>query len=150
MRSVLVNRVDEFLKILSYDKGEWRDFWKRLKRRFKPLLDGYEKCIGIDWWALENIRRMDLDRFRRDWEKFGSELRRRAGYEIRTRSEELQLSKQDFSVMLISGFGTRECCVVDGKKEKVILVDVFAVWREDLSKLPEVVLWCVRNFRGEG
>ena len=150
MRSVLVNRVDEFLKILSYDKGEWREFWERMKRRFNPLLHGYEECTGLDWRALENIRRMDLDRFRRDWEEAGAELRRRAGYEIRTRSEELQLSKRDFSVMLFSGFGTRECCVVEGKREKVILVDVFAVWKDGLSKLPEVVLRCVRNFRGEG
>ena len=151
MRSIVRNAVDEFLGILRYDKTEWKDFWKRLKKRFSPLLDGYEECVERACEKLERIRRMDLDRFRRFWEERGKEIKSSLAYEIRRRAGELKLSREDFVVFLISGVGSEGICVVDGKKEKVILVDVFAFWMEgNVDHIPEAVLKTVKGMREEG
>jgi hypothetical protein len=148
MRSILKNHVDDFLKILQFDKARWKDFWERLKKRYSPLLDGYEECAGNVEEKLGKIRRMDLDRFRRVWEESKPDLKKKAGYELRIRADELELSRSDFTVFLFSGVGDKECCVISGKFEKVIMIDVFAVWMKGkLSNLHEVVLECVRNFR---
>ncbi len=152
MRSVLENHVDDFLRILSYDKSEWEGFWKRLKKRFSPLLDEYERAVGEDFYEiLRSVRRMDLDRFRRYWIDRKRDLKRRTGVLIRSRAEELELGKADFVVFLFFGGGALDHVVVQGKREKVIMVDVFKFWKEGkLEDLPSLIIEIVEKFRRSG
>lgn len=152
MRSILENHVDDFLKILSYDKSEWKDFWERLKRRFKPLLDEYERAVGENFYdVLRSVRRMDLDKFRRYWIDRKRYLKRRSGELIRSKAKELDLRKADFVVFLFFGAGVKDYVVVQGKREKVIMVDVFKFWKDGtVEDLPNFVLEIVENFRRSG
>ena len=152
MRSVLENHVDDFLRILSYDKSEWVDFWKKLKKRFNPLLDEYEKVVGSGFHdVLRSVRRMDLDRFRREWADRKRELKHRAGVLIRSKSEELGLKRADFVVFLFFGGGVVDHVIVEGKRESVIMVDVFKIWKDgNLEKLPDFILEFAENFRRSG
>ncbi len=152
MRSILENHVDDFLQILSHDKCEWENFWKKLKKRFNPLLDEYENVVGDEFYkALKSIKRMDLDRFKREWLKKKRELKRRTGILIRSRSKELDLKRADFVVFLFFGAGIVDHVVVKGKRENVIMVDVFKFWKEKkLEDLPESILKFSENFRSGG
>ncbi len=154
MRSILKNRVDEFLKILEHDKGEWFSFWKRYKRRLGKLLDEYEKLHGLSDDSvkdiLESLERRVLDRFRRFWEERKRILKEKTAYELRMRSKELDLSKADFVVFLIGALSISDWTIVDGEREKVILVDVLKLWRDSrIDDLPNVVLDAVEDFRSE-
>ncbi len=152
MRSILENHVDDFLRILSYDKSEWRNFWEKMKRRFKPLLDEYEKVVGGDFYGvLKSVRRMDLDRFRRYWMDRKKYLKHRMGVLIRSREKDFELRKADFVVFLFFGGGVLDHAVVRGKRESVIMVDVFKFWKDGtIEDLPDRIIKIVEKFRRSG
>ncbi len=152
MRSVIENHVEDFLRILSYDKSEWKEFWKKMKRRFHPLLDEYERELGVSGGeCLKSIRRMDLDRFRREWPDSKRDLKKRIGYELRSKSEEVKLNLEDFVVFLFSGMGKRDYVIVRGKKENVFMFDAFKFWMNGrLEELPSSILDAIRDFRESG
>ncbi len=152
MRSVIRNRLDEFLEILKYDKTEWYDFWKNYRRKFGPLVIEYERLHSLTADSIEEIlwslERRSLDRLKRTWQSRKLNEKKRVSYELRKRASELGLSKRDFVVFLFGGLGISPWDVVKGLKEYVILVDILYLWeRGKLENLPEIVLEAVLDFR---
>lgn len=146
MRSIVENHVEDFLEILTYEKRFWYDFWRQL--HFKPITDNYEKHFTDFGSLLGALSRDELTEFSHDFEAYKEDLRNSIPIFIRSHSKDLQLSKSDFVIFLIAGPGVKDWVVVDGKGEKVIVVDVFSAWRKGkLRKLPELVYQAAVHFR---
>lgn len=152
MRSILQNKFDEFLEILQYDKTQWHEFWEKYRSRYGPIIPSYERLHGLDREKikklLEGFSRPFLDRLKQEWEKMRFEGKRRVAFRLRERADELELSNEDFVVFLFGGLGIATFSVVDGIKEKVVLIDLVKVWKDGrLNKLDDVVLESVKRFR---
>ncbi len=152
MRSIIRNHLEEFLEILEYDKTKWFDFWRSYRKRYGPIVPNYERAHSLTDSEIERIlkgfERRFLDRLKRAWESTRFEEKKRISYELRIRSEELSLSREDFVVFLFGGLGLSPWTFVDGLKEKVVLVDVVHAWKEgELGNLPSLVLKAVEEFR---
>ena len=152
MRSVLHNKLEEFLKILERDKTEWMDFWREYRKKLGPIVQNYERLHGLEEEdvkkLLERFKRPDLDRLKIYWEERKREGKGRVAFLLRRNSKVLDLSREDFVVFLFGGLAISTFSVVDGNREKVVLVDVVKVWLDGkIDDLDEVVLESVKRFR---
>jgi len=152
LRSILQNKFDEFLEILKHDKTSWLDFWRSYRKKFEPIVFNYEKAHDLNDEKIEKIlqsfSRAFLDSLKQRWEEIKHQGKRKVALELRKRSGELQLSKEDFVVFLFGGLGLSVSTVVKGSKEKVILIDLVKVWKDGkLGELERIVLESVKNFR---
>ncbi|MEJ5257682.1 MAG: diguanylate cyclase [Fervidobacterium sp.] len=146
MRSLIENHVDDFLEILTYEKRFWKDFWENLP--FKPITENYASSFSNFFERLLNISRNELTEFSHDYETKKESLKEELSIRIRQHARDLELSKEDFVVYLIAGLGEKDWIVVDGKKEKVIVFDVFSLWRKGkFDNLPDAVYQAAVHFR---
>ncbi|MCD6450390.1 MAG: hypothetical protein J7L34_07795 [Thermotogaceae bacterium] len=152
MRSILQNHFDEFLEILKYDKTEWYEFWKDYRKRYGPIVPDYEKLHNLDEKIiksiLDSLTRPQLDKLKQYWDGTKAGEKRRVSKALRSHSEELELSKADFVVFLFGGLGISTFSIVNGLREKVILIDLVKVWKDGkIENLEEIVLNSVFKFR---
>ncbi|ODN29657.1 diguanylate cyclase domain-containing protein [Fervidobacterium thailandense] len=146
MRSLIENHVEDFLEILTYEKRFWYEFWQKLP--FKPITKNYESFFENFESLLKSVSRNEMTEFSHDFEKYKEELKDSIPQFVRLHARDLELSKEDFIVFLIAGPGIKDWVVVDGKNEKVIVVDVFSVWKKGkLNKLSDVVYQAAIHFR---
>ncbi|SHH19108.1 GAF domain-containing protein [Thermosipho atlanticus] len=148
MRNLIENHIEEFAEILRYDKLLWPKVWKQLKKRFSPILDELEKSIGEVKFS--DIERRELDRFIQNFNEFIKVRKEKLAERIRKNSREFELYKEDFIIFL--GFAPTEFdfdwIVVKGKKENVIFLNVFSIWkRGELDNLEDVIYQSVVHYR---
>lgn len=146
MRSIVENHVGDFLEILTCEKSGWYEFWKALP--FKPITDNYElKFEGFES-LLASVSRNELTQFSHDFEEYKERVRDEVAVHVREHATDLGLDKEDFVIFLIAGVGIKDWVVVDGKSEKIIVFDVFSLWRRGkLEKLPEAIYQATIHFR---
>ncbi len=131
----------------------WYDFWKdKYRKKFGPIVENYEKLHGLTESAvkkfIDNMTRPELDRLKQYWEETKVYGKRRVASILRRHAEELELNRADFVVFLFGGLGISGFSVVDGLKEKVVLVDLIKTWRDGkIKELDSVVLDYVKRFR---
>ncbi|AMW32813.1 sensor domain-containing diguanylate cyclase [Fervidobacterium islandicum] len=146
MRSLIENHIDDFLEILTYEKRFWKDFWDRLP--FKPITENYAKRFENFYDKLSKISRNELTEFSHVYEEQKEKLKEELSIRIRKNARDLELSREDFVVYLIAGIGEKDWVVVDGKHEKVIVFDVFSLWKKGkFSQLSDAVYQAVVHFR---
>ncbi len=152
MRSILQNHFDEFLEILKYDKTKWHEFWQDYRKKYGPVIPNYEKLHELDERKIKNLldslTRPELDRLKQYWDETKVNGKRRVSKALRDHSKGLELSKADFVVFLFGGLGLSTFSVVDGLREKIVLIDLVKVWRDGkIEELEDVVLDSVFKFR---
>ncbi|MFN6992066.1 MAG: diguanylate cyclase, partial [Fervidobacterium sp.] len=101
MRSLIENHVDDFLEILTYDKRQWPDFWKKLP--YKPITDRYSEMIPNFFEKLIAINRSELTEFLHAYESIKDKLKEELSIKIRKNARDFELSKEDFVIYLIVG-----------------------------------------------
>lgn len=152
MRSIVQNKTEECLEILRWDKTKWIDFWKELRKKFGPIIPNYEKKLELDEEKIKeilwNTERRELDRFKWEWLDISRNKKVECAEALSEREEFLDLKREDFSVFLMSLLGISDWVVVDGEREKIVIVDVFSLWRKGLLKeLSLATLQAVIEFR---
>ena len=152
MRSIVQNKVEECLEILKWDKTKWIDFWRELRRKFGPIVPNYERKLELNDEKIEKIlweiERRELDRFKWDWLDVSRNKKIECAESLSEREDFLDLKREDFSVFLMSLLGLSDWVVVDGEKEKIVVMDVFSLWRKGLLReLSLATLHAVIEFR---
>ncbi|PLV59238.1 GAF domain-containing protein [Thermotoga sp. KOL6] len=152
MRSIVQNKVEECLEILKWDKTKWPEFWGILRKKFGPIVPNYEKKLELGEEDIKNIlweiERRELDRFKWEWLDVSRNKKVECAEALSEREEFLELKREDFSVFLMSLLGICDWVVVDGEKEKIVVVDVFSLWRKGFLKdLSLVTLQAVIGLR---
>ncbi|QTA37382.1 GAF domain-containing protein [Thermosipho ferrireducens] len=149
MRNIIENRVDEFMEMLRYDKSQWGEFWKKMERRFSPILTNYVKKFSINVEGeLFGLERRSLDRFYFDFKEYEKTNKGKISERIRKYSEELELSREDFIIFIAVFPGGKDWCVVEGKKENVIFVNAYNLWlKNELTNLHDAVYQAIIHFR---
>ncbi len=146
MRSLIENHIDDFLEILTYEKRFWKDFWEKLP--YKPITEHYANHFVNFYDKLCAISRNELTEFSHIYDKSKESLKEELSIRIRKSAHDLELSKEDFVIYLIAGIGEKDWVVVEGKHEKVIVFDVFSLWRKGkFSSLSDAVFQAVIHFR---
>jgi len=146
MRSLIENHVEDFLEILTFEKRFWYEFWQKLP--FKPITKNYESYFDDFEALLRSVSRRELTEFSHEFERYREELKDSVPQFVRKHAKDLDLSREDFIIYLIAGPGVKDWVVVDGKSEKVIVVDAFSVWKKGkLDKLSDVVYQAAIHFR---
>ncbi|MCD6550841.1 GAF domain-containing protein [Thermotoga sp.] len=138
MRSIVQNKVEECLEILRWDRTKWADFWESLRKKFGPIVPNYEKVLRLSDEEVKkilwNTERRELDRFKWEWLDVSRNKKVECAESLSERAEFLELKREDFSVFLMALLGKTDWMVVDGEKEKIVLIDVFSLWRKGLLK----------------
>lgn len=152
MRSIVQNKVEECLEILRWDRTRWLEFWKSQRKRYGPLIPGYEERLGLNDEKIKeilwSIERRTLDRFKWEWLDVSRNKKIECAEALSEREKSLELHREDFSVFLMALLGLEDWVVVDGEKEKVVLIDVFSLWKKGLLReLSIVALEAARSFR---
>jgi len=152
MRSVVQNKVEEFLEILRWDKTKWKDFWRAYRNKYGPIIPEYERIHSVDETLLEevldNFERRELDRLRRSWMEKSKEHKMRCAETLSSRDDLLDLHREDFVLFIMGLLGLSDWTAVRGNKEWVVVVDVVSLWRKGiLERLSDVALQAVNRFR---
>ncbi len=146
MRSLIENHIGDFLEILTYEKGYWEEFWKKLP--FKPITENYANRFDNFYTRLSELSRNELTEFLHIYDENKEKIKEELSVRIRKNARDLQLSKEDFVIYLITGIGEKDWVVVDGKNEKVIVFDVFSLWKKGkFHALADAVYQAVVHFR---
>lgn len=127
MRSILLERSGHFFEILRYDKSQWFDFWKGYRsKKFPVVVPLYEKRHDLTdkkiRGILENFNRPFLDRLYQKIESKFRVLKERAVKEISMRSNELELSKERFHMMVIGLLGLEPYTFVKTRTKGVVIL----------------------------
>lgn len=152
MRSIVQNKVEEFLEILRWDKTKWKNFWNTYRNKYGPIIPEYEKLHSIDDTlvekSLENFERRELDKLKRVWIEKSREHKIKCAETLSSREDLLDFHKEDFVIFLMGLLGISDWTVVKGSKEWVVIVDVVSLWKKNiLENLPDVVLQAVNRFK---
>ncbi len=146
MRSLVENHIGDFLDILTYQKKEWIEFWKKLP--YKPITDNYANKFDGFYEKLLSISRNELTELSHWYDENKENIRDELTVRIRKSARDFQLSKEDFVIYLIVGIGEKDWIVVDGKSEKVIVFDVYSIWKKGkIDKLADAIYQSVVHFR---
>ncbi len=146
MRSLIENHIDDFLEILTYEKRFWKDFWEKLP--FKPITENYANHFENFYEKLVNLSRNQLTEFSHVYEENKERIKEELSIRLRKNARDLELSREDFVIYLIVGIGEKDWVVVDGKHEKVIVFDVFSLWKKGkFPFLADAVYQAVIHFR---
>jgi len=138
MRSLVENHIGDFLDILTYQKKEWIEFWKKLP--YKPITDNYANKFDGFYEKLLSISRNELTELSHWYDENKENIRDELTVRIRKSARDFQLSKEDFVIYLIVGIGEKDWIVVDGKSEKVIVFDVYSIWKKGkIDKLADAI-----------
>ncbi|MGC8820374.1 MAG: diguanylate cyclase domain-containing protein [Fervidobacterium sp.] len=146
MRSLVENHIGDFLEILTYEKSKWEEFWKKLP--YKPITEHYAYKFPGFYEKLNQLNRNDLTELSHWYDENKEKIKDELTIRIRKSSRDFQLSREDFVIYLIVGIGEKDWVVVDGKSEKVIVFDVFSLWKKGkIDKLADAVYQSVVHFR---
>jgi diguanylate cyclase (GGDEF)-like protein len=146
MRSLIENHIGDFLQILTFEKSLWKDFWDKLP--YKPLTERYASYFESFYEKLSSIPRNELTEFSHDYEAHNESLKEELSIRIRKNARDLNLAREDFVIYLMAGIGEKDWVVVEGKREKVIMFDAFALWKKGkFLSLPDAVYQAVVHFR---
>lgn len=146
MRNLIENHVEDFAEILRYDKSNWDDFWKSLKKRFFPILNNIEKKVGKI--SFEKEERRNLDRFVQEFRKILKMKKEKITEKIRKNSKEFELSKEDFIIFIAFVPNDFDWIVVRGNRENILFLNVYSLWKKGfLEKLEDAVYQSVIHYR---
>ncbi|MBO8160469.1 MAG: GAF domain-containing protein [Thermosipho sp. (in: Bacteria)] len=146
MRNLVENHIEEFSEILKYDKSEWDKIWKRLKKRFSPILDRIEEKLGRV--SFEKIERRALDSFVQEFGNVMKAKKEKVAEKIRKNSDKFKLSAEDFVIFVAFAPFNIDWIVVKGKKENVIFFNAFSLWnKNELKNIDDAVYQAVVHFR---
>lgn len=140
---MIENHIEDFLKILTYEKKLWSDFWKKLP--YKLITEGYSKKIPNFFEKLKAISRSELTKFSHVYEDYKNRFKEELSIRIKENAKDLELSKEDFVIFLIVGVGEKDWIVVDNK---VIVFDAFSLWKKGkFDFLADAIYQSVIHFR---
>jgi len=152
LRKVVQNIAGDFLKILDHDRKDWFSFWQSYKRKHSPIVENYEKRLGLTpssiEKALHQMTRPMLDKLASYWKSHSRDQKLWSSHVISHRHRLFNLSKEDFTVLISGLLGIRDWVVVQGNKENVILIDIVSLWkRQRIDSLSSAVFQAVAGFR---
>jgi GAF domain-containing protein len=146
MRNLIENHVEDFSEILKYDKSNWDDFWKSLKKRFFPILDNIEEKVGKI--SFEKEERRSLDKLVQEFREILNMKKEKITEKIRRNSNELQLSKEDFIIFIAFIPNDFDWIVVQGNRENILFLNTYSLWKKGfLEKLEDLVYQSVIHYR---
>lgn len=152
MRNIVQNIADDFFKILRFDKNDWYSYWKKYRAKYSPLIENYETSMGLTEddirQLLQSMSRPLLDKLMQYWQSVSRDQKLFSSKLVSKKHKILELHREDFTIFLTGLLGLKDWTVVNGNKEKVILIDILSLWKKNIvDQIAEVAFQSVKSFR---